>query len=226
LAKRLTHKRHQRYVRRIAWSLIGTLVGALLLIHLWPTFPGSSQPPQLADGDGQEVIQLEEVQQTQQEEQRPPPPVPPLPVEVPDDIVIDDVELTFTDAFDIPDEPGDDRVRIDGAEEQVASGGRRAARLLRVSEPTVPAEARRQDLSARVELEVVVAPTGEVEDATIVERFLIDASGNEQRVATLGYGLEEAALNAARRLLYRPAMEAGEEVSERTTVTLTIGGNS
>jgi len=225
-AVRSTSTRRLAYTRRLAWSLIGTLAGAILLVQLWPTLPESATRPPFLEGDGQEVIQMEEVQQTQQAEQRPPPPAPPLPIEVPDDIILDDVELTFTDAFEVPDEPGEDAVRMDGADEPVATGGTRRARLLRVSEPAVPAAARQRDLTARVELEVVVTPQGEVEEATIMERYLIDASGNEQRVATLGYGLEEAALEAAQRLLYRPAMREGREVTERTTVTLTIGGNS
>ena len=225
-AVRSTSKRRLAYTRRLAWSLIGTLAGAILLVQLWPTLPEFASRPSFPEGDGQEVIQMEEVQQTQQEEQRPPPPVPPLPIEVPDDIILDDVELTFTDAFEVPDEPGEDAVRVDGADEPVATGGTRRARLLRVSEPAVPAAARQRDLTARVELEIVVTPQGEVEEATIMERYLIDASGKEQRVATLGYGLEEAALEAAQRLLYRPAMREGHEVTERTTVTLTIGGNS
>jgi len=225
-ASRSTSKRRLAYARRLAWSLIGTLAGAILLVQLWPVLPGGDSTQPFPEGDGQEVIQIEEVQQTQQEEQRPPPPVPPLPIEVPDDIVLDDVEITFTDAFAVPDEPGDDAVRVEGAEEPVATGGTRRARLLRVSEPAVPDAARQRDMTARVELEIVVTPQGEVEEATIMERYLIDASGNEQRVALLGYGLEEAALEAAQRLLYRPALREGREVTERTTVSLTIGGNS
>jgi len=225
-AVRSTSTRRLAYIRRLAWSLIGTLAGAILLVQLWPVLPGGDSAPLFPEGDGQEVIQIEEVQQTQQEEQRPPPPVPPLPIEVPDDIVLDDVALTFTDAFAVPDEPGEDAVRVDGADEPVATGGTRRARLLRVSEPAVPRAARERDLTARVELEIVVTPQGEVEEATIMARYLIDASGDEQRVATLGYGLEEAALDAAQRLLYRPAMREGREVTERTTVTLTIGSNS
>ena len=41
----------------------------------------------------QEVVQMEEIQQTQQIEKPPPPPRPPVPVEVPNDEVLDDVEL-------------------------------------------------------------------------------------------------------------------------------------
>lgn len=221
-----TSTRHLAYARRLAWSLIGTLAAAILVVQLWPVLPASAPTERVRTGDGQEVIQIEEVQQTQQEERRPPPPVPPLPIEVPDDIILEDVELTFTDAFEVTDEPGEDAVRVEGTDEPVATGGTRRARLLRVSEPAVPSAARQRDLTARVELEIVVTPQGEVEEATIMERYLIDASGNEQRVATLGYGLEEAALEAAQRLLYRPALRKGREVTERTTVTLTIGGNS
>ncbi len=227
MSKRSNTSERLRYQKRLAWSLIATLAGAIALVNLWPVTEPGAGPEMYVDGGDQELIQFEEIQQTRQEQQAPPPPMP-MPIEVPDDIVLEDDDLDFTDIFDPVDEPGEDEVAAEGTDDPVegSPGASRGARLLRLSEPAVPQEARRQDISARVELEVVVNNRGEVEEATISARYLIRADGSEERVAELGYGLEEAALDAARRLLYRPAMQDGEEVAERTTVSLTIGGNS
>jgi protein TonB len=42
-------------------------------------------------------------------------------------------------------------------------------------------------------------------------------------VPSLGYGLEESALDAASRSLFRPAEQNGEPVATRTTITFTFG---
>lgn len=64
------------------------------------------------------------------------------------------------------------------------------------------------------------------EAARILRRVLLsseDGSGTKRTVEALGYGLEEAALDAARRTLFRPARAGGKAVQSRKTLTLTFG---
>ena len=72
----------------------------------------------------QEVVQMEEIVQTLQQELPPPPPRPPVPIEVPDDLVLDDVDLDL-DAF--LDSVGDD-LPADGKPSGDAAPKRRRSR--------------------------------------------------------------------------------------------------
>ncbi|MGM0459242.1 MAG: energy transducer TonB [Bacteroidota bacterium] len=59
----------------------------------------------------QDVVEMEEIIQTKQQERVPPPPRPPVPVEVPNDVIIDDIdididaELNFSDNSYLPPPP-------------------------------------------------------------------------------------------------------------------------
>ena len=100
------------------------------------------------------------------------------------------------------------------------------ARQLRIPEPNYTEAARSGDVRAQVEMEVTIAPSGRVKDARILRRVLLsseDGSGTKRTVEALGYGLEEAALDAARRTLFRPARAGGKAVQSRKTLTLTFG---
>lgn len=48
----------------------------------------------------QEMVVLEDIQQTKQTVAPPPPPAPPIPIEVPDDVVLEDEELAFDAEID------------------------------------------------------------------------------------------------------------------------------
>lgn len=200
----------------------------LLLIGLVRLWPASSGPADLTySATGRETIQIEEIQPTSQARAlRPPPPAPLPPVVVPDD-AIDEVEpLDFTDATLPIVEPGEDDEQQPGTSAQAVSARLPDvnARLLRYVEPDYPRAARRNEVRARVVVEVHVSASGRVEAATIIDRMLLDESGQPRGpVSRLGYGLEDAALSAARRCLFRPAEANGEPVPTRTTLTISFG---
>jgi hypothetical protein len=62
-----------------------------------------------------------------------------------------------------------------------------------------------------------------VTEATVVGRWRLDDEGRASPVASLGYGLDDAALSAAHRSRFRPATHRGEPVPTRTTITFTFG---
>ena len=217
---------HQRYETRILASLCVTLLLLIGLIQLWPSGPAADASVSLYDARGDDVIQIEEIQPTSQSlEKRPPPPAPLPPVVYPDDAVIEEEPLEFTDANLLVEDPGEDAERREGADEATAAPRPDTnARLLRYVEPDYTRAARKENVRARIVVEVRVDSQGRVQDAAILKRMLLDDKGNPtETVDALGYGLEEAALSAARRCLFRPARANGEAVATRTTLTISFG---
>ncbi len=78
----------------------GLILALLLLIGAFsmPLRPDESDLPVMQE---QETVELKEIQQTQQIEEPPPPPRPPVPVEVPDDQVLEDLDLDLSASLDI-----------------------------------------------------------------------------------------------------------------------------
>ena len=219
-----THRRHHAYSTRVLACLVAALLLAIGLVRFWPTWDRT--PEVVYSSRGTEAIQIEEIQPTSQsQEKKPPPPAPLPPVVVPNDAIVEDDPIEFEDANLIAEEVGEDEVDQEGVAE--ASAARRPdtnARLLRYVEPDYTRAARRNEVRARVVVEVQVNADGQVEDAAIVDRVLLDEQGQpREQVSQLGYGLEEAALSAARRCLFRPAEANGDPVSTRTTLTISFG---
>jgi protein TonB len=225
LTSRTAYRAQQRYVLRMMGCLVLALSVMIGLVHLWPSW--STDPDVAYSAAGSEVIHIEAIQPTRQSlEQRPPPPAPLPPVVVPDDIVTDIEPLDFTDTALPIEEPGEDDERQEGTSRQATSAQRPDvnARLLRYAEPEYPRAARRRGVEAEVVIEVDIDPQGRVQSAKVVRRMLLGGDGAPPRVVSaLDYGLEEAALAAARRCLFRPARAGGEPVSTRTTLTIRFG---
>lgn len=221
-----TYHTQQHYVLRIMLSLVFALLLLIGLVRWWPTGPDA--PPDLVYSTaGTDRIDIEEIQPTSQSrERRPPPPAPLPPVVVPNTVLDEVPPLDFTDTALPIAPPGEDAERQEGTRADAGATPRPDvnARLLRYVEPDYPRAARRRNLQAEVVIEVQVTAAGRVETATILERTVLDAAGEPVRtVDELGYGLEEAALQAARRCLFRPARAAGEPVPTRTTLTIRFG---
>lgn len=196
------------------------------LVRFWPSWPGG--PSDIVySATTNETIQIEEIQPTSQAlEKRPPPPAPLPPVVVPND-AIDEVEpLEFTDSSLPIENPGEDAERQEGTSQRAASAPPPDvnARLLRYVEPEYTRAARRSGTQAEVVIEVEIDAQGRVQSASIIRRKLLGEDGESARVVDeLGYGLEEAALAAARQCLFRPARVNGKPVPTRTTLTIRFG---
>lgn len=202
-------------------SLAVTLLLLIGLVRFWPSGRDAPEPVYSAAGD--ERIQIKEIQPTSQaREKRPPPPAPLPPVVVPDEVLIEDDSIEFADASLIIDDPGEDAEYQEGADQ--ASAAQRPdvnARLLRYVEPEYTRAARKRDVRAQIVIEVQVDEQGQVQSATILKRMLLGEDGEPAHtVDELGYGLEEAALSAARACLFRPARANGQPVSTHTTLTI------
>lgn len=174
----------------------------------------------------QEVIDVDEIQPTRQARRAPPPPAPPIPVIVPDDVVLEEYELDFSDShlLDLED-PGEDIAETEGTDAVATGGGTTVGpKAVRFVEPEYTREARRRRIRAEVVVEVLVDDRGRVQETLIEERFILDREGGSKTPVTeLGYGLEEAAVSAAKRWIFRPARENGKPVPSYTTLTFTFG---
>ncbi len=227
---RRTEAHEQAYGPRILAALALSLLAVTLAFRLWPTEKREAERRYVATP--QERIALELIEPTQQSRAAAPPPPPSTPpVEVPDDVPIPD-EVIELDALDLS--PALEPVEIDappGLEEIagepdgpvfVERADRRPQSRQTVF-PDYPREAERRDIRARVRIRVLVDERGRVQETLILERFLLDGKDREERVAEIGYGVEEAALDAARRTPFRPGRHGGRPVQTYTTLTLSVG---
>lgn len=211
------------YLERLLGALALVLVLAIALVRGWP-LPSPSEDNRPFRDRPPERIQMRDVQPTSQSpEKNPPPPAPLPPVVVPDEVLVKE-ELDFGESQLRVETTGDDARLRDGSDRATASRQPdTGARLLKNVQPTYPRDARRAEVRARIEVEVEVGESGRVRSATIRRRWRLRPDGSVEPVDELGHGLEEAALAAARRSLFRPAQYRGEPVVSRKTLTFTFG---
>lgn len=213
--------RDDTYRLHILVSTATVLALAITFVLFWPhrTAPSTNLPFTDAATDFVEIDEI--IPTSQSQDRKPPPPAPLPPVVVPEDVL---VEIEFDGSSNLMvDDPGDDAIFQDGAQGPTAAQTSDVgARLFRSVQPTYPEQAQKNDVRARIMVEVSVDASGRVTDASILRRERMTSSGDTP-VSSLSYGLEESALDAARRSLFRPAERNGEPVATRATITFTFG---
>lgn len=215
---------NRTYRSRLLASLAVVLGLGIALVRWWPA-PTPSAPEGPFGERGAERIQVNEVQPTAQARKKTPPPPAPVPPEVvPNDVVIEE-EIEFDDGTLALEDPGDDDELQEGVEKATAAARRpdTNARLFRAVQPDYPSAARDENVRARVRVSIQVTKTGKVKEATILKRWRLSEGGRARPVPQLKYGLEEAALGAARRSRFRPAEHNGTPVASQTTLTFEFG---
>jgi len=207
-------KTHYRLKIEIGLSL--SLLVVTLLFRL-PLTPGATQFD--VDLGQQEVVQIEEIQQTHQQMAPPPPPRPPVPIEVPDDEVIEDVELDLDVTLDIgeatlqmpPPPPVQEEEEEAAAEEEIfivveempeiVGGTQRLYELLEY-----PIVARQAQIEGLVIVQVVVEPDG-------------SGSGHEV-LRSAGSILDDAAVAAVKQLAFTPGRQRTKPVRVRLAIPI------
>lgn len=213
-----------KYRLRFLTSLIAVLVLVIALVR-WLPSSGPSVPEGPFREQPTDRIQVKEIQPTtQSQERRPPPPAPLPPVVVPENIPIQK-EIEFGESRLSLANPEDDPRLQDGTAERRSASRQpdRNPRLFRAVQPDYPPAARENGVQARVQVSVQVSKTGRVEEATILKRWRLSDGGTARPVSQLEYGLEKAALGAARRSRFRPARKNGLPVASQTTITFEFG---
>lgn len=190
----------------------GLVVSLLTLIGLFHMSFQTSGEFDVVIAD-QEIVEMEEIRQTRQIEQPPPPPRPPIPIEVPNEAILEDDYLILDAFLDIdepaayipapppppaPDEPEEVEVEAEifvVVEEmpEIIGGTARLHELV-----VYPELARKAGMEGLVVVKVVVEP-----DGTVSYPEVIRSSGDL---------LDNAAVDAVTQLRFRPGLQRGQPV--------------
>jgi protein TonB len=193
---------------RLSYNLhlqIGFIVSiAIFLILFKVNMPTKVPSPILIEE--QEEIFIEEVIQTKQIETPPPPPRPPVPVEVPNDEILEDeiidldTELDLDGPLDLPpptppksEETQDDFFVVVEQMPQLIGGLASLQKKVRY-----PEMARRSAIEGRVTIQFIVNEQGKVENPRVIRG--------------IGGGCDEEALKAVMTARFKPGMQRGRPV--------------
>ena len=191
------------------------LIAALLIVIAFVRTPLNRSEAAIAfTAVGQEVIQMEEIVQTQHiQKPPPPPPRPPVPVEVPNDEIIegDDLDLDATIDIDEPlvelpppallveevqeEDPDPEPEIFVAVEEQpeIIGGMERLYELLEY-----PKAALRTGKGGMVIVQIIIGPDGSPRDPEVIR--------------SAGHLLDEAAVKALMQLRFTPGRQRGKPV--------------
>lgn len=213
------------YVERTMACLAVALLLLATVFRLWPVSSTERSLPAYIVGE-HDVVALEEIQPTTQAAslRPPPPPLPPIAVEDPYELEFEEPDLDFDMTLpEIAGPPSTGRDQI-GDQPPGTRVAAEAARPVRFVEPEYTRDARRRNVRAQIVVEVTVDELGRVADSRILERYLFtEAESSPRPVAQIGFGLEESALSAADRFLFRPAQYRGEAVRSRYQLRFSFG---
>ncbi len=154
--------------------------------------------------DEQEVLEMEEIVQTEQEEKPPPPPRPQVPVEVPNDEIIDDqdidinADMNLDEPLDMPPPPEDEEEEEDffvAVEQMPELKGGLGALQQKIN---YPERARKAGIEGRVVVQFIVTEDGKVEDPEVIRG--------------IGGGADEEALRVVKEAEFEPGQQRGQPV--------------
>lgn len=163
--------------------------------------------------ENQEVVKMEEVIQTNQVKIPPPPPRPQVPIEVPNEEIIEDeiidldADLDLDMPLDLPPPPppsenDEDEIFVVVEQQPEIIGGMKSI-YKNISYPEI---ARKAGIEGRVYLQFVVMENGEV--------------SNIQVIRGIGGGCDEVAVNALTKIKFRPGMQRGRKVKVRYSLPI------
>lgn len=202
----------KNYVIYLELGMIATLI--LFLI----AFKVEYQPEQKDRNmtERQETVKMEEIVQTKQEHEPPPPPRPQVPMEVPNDEVVEEgtidisADLNFDEKLDIPPPPSepkdekeeDEQIFVIVEQEPELIGGLASLQAL----IKYPEMARKAGIEGRVYLQFIVNKQGEVENPVVVRG--------------IGGGCDKEALRVIKQAKFRPGMQRGRPVNVRYSMPI------
>ena len=203
------------YVIFFELGLIGSLSILLIAtnIKLSPEKGDYYVPP--AD---QEIVQMKEVVQTKQQKTPPPPPPPQVPVEVPNDFVVEDTEINFSSELDL-----DDPIEIpQEIEHETAPGQQEEEEEIFVvvehypelvggiaslhQKIEYPKEALRAGIDGLVVVQFIVTEKGTVRDPVVIRG--------------IGGGCDEEAVRVVKNATFKPGLQRGKAVKVRYSLPI------
>lgn len=200
--KKPKYNLHNYYTLFLESGLIITLLLFLAAMKL----DLRSSPTEVDLTEEQEVVQMEEIQQTRQQKKPPPPPRPAVPVEVPNDEIVEDraldinADLNLQEKLEMPPPPGNDSeeeeedfFRVVEQMPQMKGGQEWLYDNIRY-----PDMARKSGIEGRVIVQYIVTENGEAEDLQVIRG--------------IGGGCDEAALEVIKKAKFQPGRQRGRPV--------------
>jgi protein TonB len=188
-----------KYRKILELSTILALLVMIFTFFAFKKFEIATELPQSVDIK----IEMLEIPPTQQLQRPPPPSRPMIPVEVEDDDLLDDVTIEETEiVFEARDEapppppPEDDEVYEFFAVSEKPE-------IIKKEVPEYPDLARRAQIEGKVVVTVTIGKDGRVENAIIFKSVPM---------------LDEAALTAARKCIFKPAKQRDKYVKVKMNV--------
>lgn len=171
-----------------------------------------SEKPDVDLTQEQEVVEMEEITQTEQEDTPPPPPKPQVPVEVPNDEIIEDQEINLDADMDInqrlemPDPPEEEEDTEDffvAVEEMPEMQGGQEWLYDNIEYPEM---ARKAGIEGRVIVQFVVNEEGQAQDFTVLRG--------------IGGGCDQAAIDVIKQAEFSPGKQRGTPVPVQMALTV------
>lgn len=192
------------------------LIAALLLMIMAVKVTMQDEPPAPPPVAEQDVVEMEEVIQTQQQKTPPPPPRPQVPVEVPNDEVLEDeivdldAELDLDAKMDMPppppdsDDEDDDRIFVVVEEDPAPVGGVNAI-YDKIEYPKVALQA---GIEGKVFLQFLVTKEGKVENIEVLR--------------SLHPLCDKEAVEAVKATKFKPGRQRGRPVAVRFSLSISF----
>ncbi len=193
-------------------TLQSGLIASLLIIIILVRINLYSEPPTPPPIEIQEEVVMEDAQITKQIETPPPPPRPPVPVEVPNDEILEDDIVDLDLDFDLdgpmdlppPPPPADDDddffVVVEQMPELIGGIGALQRKV------KYPKMAQKAGIEGLVTIQFVVTEKGEVENPVVMRG--------------IGGGCNEEALKAVKEAKFIPGMQRGRAVRVQYAVSI------
>lgn len=200
------------YRLRVEVGLILSLLALLILFNIHLSFRNNEQ----FTVPDQETVKMTDIVQTKINQKPPPPPVPQVPVAVSNDAIVQDhlnftsSELSIGTPIDLPAKPpSENKKATKDQKDQIFIAVQKMPRLIggpAAIEKNIhyPKMALKAGIEGTVIVQFVVSPKGIPIDLKIVR--------------SVGAGLDQAALNAVRKVRFTPGIQRGRPVPVRMTV--------
>lgn len=220
-----TNKTGQKYQRRAAFDLrkyhtiflqIGLLITLMIFIGVTKIQINPSGEAEYEVSE-REIVQMEEIIQTRQEQVVPPPPRPQVPVAVPNDEIIEDVEITINADFSYSDDfmapPPPPPSEADEEEPDFFIAVEQMPELI----------GGLQSIQQRIVYPEMARKAG-IEGRVIVQ-FIIDEKGNVENpvvVRGIGGGCDQEAVRVIRESNFKPGMQRGRAVRVQYSIPVSF----
>ena len=192
------------------WFEISLIASLLLITGAFKFFP-SLEKENVVIKASDEIVKVQDVDNTRQENRPPPPPRPPIPIEAPNADVMEDIDITSEiDPNQRMEAPKAPPKKVEVQEEEV---------YFEVVEDPPEIVGGMESIKKNLVYPDLAVRAG-VEGTVIVLAF-VNKEGNVTQTSVLrgiGGGCDEAAMDAVKKVRFKPGMQRGKPVNVKVSV--------